>query len=229
VLVLNTPRPDKARFREFLEWAGARYRHVYFIGGGGVDLLSRSISAQPVVGNRFQVPEYESRLNAYPTAVRHKEFDYSIYRLVAGSAPEPFRSINIGTDDDLMVWRFHAKEQPDATSYRWSRDASYIALPNLPASVRTVTLWIGAGGRPDFLPPARLAVYLDGELVGEATVGEAFQPYRFAIPPALASKAAEKDDPAVLRLTCNTWNPHRALGTDDTRDLGVMVDRVEVQ
>ncbi len=40
VLVLNNPRPDKALFREFLTWAGSRYKNVYFVGGGGTDLLS---------------------------------------------------------------------------------------------------------------------------------------------------------------------------------------------
>jgi len=229
VLVLNTPRPDKARFRGFLEWARTRYRHVYFVGGGGADLLSRSISAQPVFGDRFQIPEYESRLNAYPTGVRFKEFDYSVYRLLPGTAPEPFRSLDIGAADDLNIWRFHAKERMETTSFRWSRDASYIALPNLPSSVRSVTLWMGDGGRLPGLPPARVTLYLDDQLLGEVTVVGGFQPHRFAIPSELASRVGAKDDPAVLRLVCNTWNPQKALGVADSRDVGVMVDRVEVQ
>ncbi len=229
VLVLSTPRPDKGRFRTFLEWARTRYRNVYFIGGGGVDLLSRAISAEPVLGDRFQIPEYESRVNGYPTTSRYKEFDYTIYRLVPDLAPLPFQSLAIGAEDNLNIWRFHAKQRQDSTAYRWSRDASYIALPNLQASVRTVTLVMSDGGRPAGSAPARVAVYLDDELLGEATVTGDFRPYAFAIPAALAARAAARDAPAVLRLTCNTWNPHATLGTDDTRDLGVMLHRVEVK
>ena len=41
VLVLNSPKPDKAVFEVFLGWARQHHRAVYFIGGGGTDLLSR--------------------------------------------------------------------------------------------------------------------------------------------------------------------------------------------
>jgi hypothetical protein len=229
VLVLATPRPDKARFRDFLEAAARKYRHVYLLGCGGADLLSRTISAQPVFSDRFEIPEYESRSNAYPTAVRAKKFDCTIYRLVAGEPTGPFRSLDVGAEDDPYVLRFHAKQVMDGTSYRWSRELSYISFPAFPASARTVTLWMGDGGRPAELPKAHLMAYFEDQFVGEATVDGPFRPYSFTIPPELASRAAAKDDPAVLKLTCNTWNPSTALGVSDTRDLGVMVDRVEVQ
>jgi len=229
VLVLATPRPDKRVFREYLEEAARKYRHVYLLGCGGADLLSRAISAQPVFSDRFEVPEYESRMNGYPTSVLSKKFDCSIYRLAVGAPAGPFRSLDIGADDDPYVLRFHAKQQMDALAYRWSRDLSYISLPALAASARTVTLWMGNGGRPAELPPAHVKVYLDDQLVGEATVEEPFRPYQFTIPPEVASRAAVRDDPVVLKLTGNTWNPHAVAGVPDTRDLGVMVDRVEVQ
>ena len=60
VLVLNSPKPDKAAFAEFLTWARDRRRDVYFIGGGGTDLLSRDVAVTAVASERFQIPEYES-------------------------------------------------------------------------------------------------------------------------------------------------------------------------
>ena len=66
VLVLNSARPDKAVFATFLEWAKTRYRRVLFVGGGGTDLLSHRYAIKAVSSTRFQVPEYESSLNAYP-------------------------------------------------------------------------------------------------------------------------------------------------------------------
>ena len=82
VLVLNSPKPDKAMFEEFLAWARQHYRAVYFIGGGGTDLLSRPVAVESVASERFQIPEYESLRNQYPTGVRFKEFDFGIYKFV---------------------------------------------------------------------------------------------------------------------------------------------------
>ena len=85
VLVLNSPKPDKAVFEMFLGWARRHHPQVYFIGGGGTDLLSRNVAVEAVASERFQIPEYESVRNAYPTRVRFKEFDFGIYRFVTPS------------------------------------------------------------------------------------------------------------------------------------------------
>ena len=49
-----------------------------------------------IASERFQLPEYDaSRVDAYPTFVRHKEFDYSVYELTLprpGSGPAALRS-----------------------------------------------------------------------------------------------------------------------------------------
>ena len=71
-------RSDKAVFEVFLGWARQYYRDVYFIGGGGTDLLSQKVAVEAVASERFQIPEYESLRNAYPTRVRFKEFDFGL-------------------------------------------------------------------------------------------------------------------------------------------------------
>ena len=86
------------------------------------------------------------------------------------------------------------------------------------------------GGRPAGVAPLTVTVFLDDERLGEVAVPLGFRPYVFAITPELAARIASRDDPAVLKLVCSsTWNPRAALGGDDDRDLGVMVDRVEVR
>ena len=92
---------------------------------------------------------------------------------------------------------------------------------------RTVTVWMNDGGRPPSVAPAQVAVHLEDILLGTATVSTGFKAYSFSIPADLAARAAPADPPR-LKLVSNLWNPHRALGTGDTRDLGVMVDRVQV-
>ena len=93
VLVLFSPRPDKQQLAAFLEDAFRRYARVLFIGGGGTDLLSRRIGATPVADGRVQVKEYAvAPWNSYPVGVRRKDFDYSVYELVARSAAHRRRS-----------------------------------------------------------------------------------------------------------------------------------------
>jgi hypothetical protein len=229
VLVLGTPRPDRLKFRGFLDWARSRYDNVYFMGSGGTDLLSRGVAVKPIATERFQVPEYQSTLNAYPTGARWKEFDFSVYRFVEPpDAPAPF-DLRVGTNDDLFVVRFNAKEEINGQSHRWTTDSSYVTLVGVTEASRKVVLWMDQGGRPAAAGPAVVTCYLDNRPVGEATVtGRGFQPFEFPIPPDLAAAAATRDDPVLLRIVTRAWSP-RASGAEDDRTLGVMVGRVAVQ
>lgn len=231
VLVLNTPRPDPVAFAGFLDWARQRYAGVYFLGGGGTELLSRRVAVEAVAGERFQIPEYDSPTNALPAGVRQKEFDYSIYRFVTPTPTAGPFVLDVGTSDDLLVVRFHAKErhQSDAMTFRWTRDVSYVSIPMPSPAARTVTVWMGDGGRPARLGPVTARVSLDDRLLGEATLSSTVQPYTFAIPPEVAARAASREAPARLAIAAPTWRPREALGVPDDRDLGVLVDRVEVR
>ncbi len=228
-LVLPSPKPDKALFRQFLEWAKHRYRNVYFLGGGGTDLVSRSIAADPVFGDRFQVPEYESRRNAYPRDVKRKEFDFGVYRFTEPGTESGVFALDVGHLDDLNVYRFHAKEKlGDGTMFRWSRDASYIALPSLDRA-RALTLWLSDGGRPSSAPVARVTVLLNGRALGTVEVGRGFNPYTFPVVPDVWPATIGADDASTVKIASTTWNPRQAMGVADDRDLGVMVHRIEVK
>ena len=58
VLVLESPRPDRRKFEEFLRWATGRYERVLFVASAGTDLLSRTIIATPVAFTPVSLPEY---------------------------------------------------------------------------------------------------------------------------------------------------------------------------
>ena len=231
VLVLFSARPDKATFHAFLEWAHTRYRRVLFIGGGGTDLLSHQYGVHSIASERFQVPEYDAPLNAFPRFVRQKEFEYGLYEFTPPetSTDESGFDLDVGFKDDLNVVRFHAKEVSEGHTFRWTGTTSYISVTHVPSSSREITLWLSNGGRPTAAGPAQVTVFLQGELIGSAAVGDGFAPYSFTIPPDLAKRAAAVDDPVELRLVTATWNPHQVLGTPDDRNVGVMVDRVAVR
>ena len=230
VLVLGSARPDRAAFGGFLDWARSHYRRVYFLGGGGTDLLSRRWSAQPVSSQRFQVPEYESAWNAYPRVVRRKEFDFGLYELGGADAAPGIRfDLDVGIRDDLHVVRFHAKEEAEGRSMRWSQRQSFVSVPVMPAGSRELVVVMSSGGRPDAAPPADVEIYLNERLLGTVRVGNGFRPYSLGIPEDVAAAAAQSEEPARLRLVTPVWNPHDVLGSTDDRQLGVMVDRVQVR
>ena len=230
VLVFATTNPDKRAFREFLTWARTRYRRVFFIGGGGTELLSRTMTVESIGGERFQVPEYESAWNAYPRGVRFKEFDFGLSQFLPRPAEATGFDLDVGAADDLYVRHFHAKERPpNGFTFRWTRDVSYVSIVGTRPDQQRLTLWLGDGGRPPAAGAAKVEVFLNDRALGAVMVRAGLEPYRFAIPPELAAAIAGSDDAAQLRLVTRTWNPARVLGVSDNRELGVMVDRVEIR
>lgn len=232
LLVLESAAPDRQRFGAFVRWARERYDRVLFLGGGGTDLLTKTTRAVPLGGHRFQVPEYDSPLNAYPDGVHMKEFEFGLYALEAGieSRTGPF-DLQIGGDaDDLHVVRFHAREtHADGTRYRWSTAQSFLVLPYVPDDARTLTIWMNRGGRPASAPPADVEVALDDHVLGTVRVDDATAPHELELPAALVESLADSGEPVRVRLRVSTWNPAEAFGAPDTRDLGVMVTRVTLQ
>jgi hypothetical protein len=230
VLLLASARPDKAGFAAFVEWAATKYQNVYFIGGGGTDLLSHSYGVRPVASDRFQVPEFESSRIDLPRLARQKEFEFGVYRFgPPESAPGLWFDLDVGTNDDLHVLRFHARETSDGRTFRWTQSRSYISVTTIRATNRELTLTMADGGRPAAAQPADVEVFLHNQQLGSVRVAGPFRPYTFAIPAELAERAAGANAPAELRLVTKTWKPSSVLGTGDDRELGVMVDRVIVK
>jgi hypothetical protein len=231
VLVVDSAAPAKRQLENFVAWAETRYEDVLFLGGGGTDLLTRRLLAEPLTSSRFRVAEYETRTNAYPQGVLRKDFEYGLFRLALGDRrPAGPIDFEIGLQDDLNVVRFHARERhSDGTMFRWSGPQSFVLLLGIASDARKVTVWMGNGGRPAAAPPATVDVALDETPLGTATVGSAVQPYDFDLPAALAATAAAGDDPVRLRLRVPPWTPAATVGGADTRALGVIVRRVQVR
>jgi hypothetical protein len=230
-LLLSSRLPDKEAFARFLEWARTKYARVLFIGGGGTSLLSPAWGTRPIASDRFQLPEYDAPMNAYPRFVRQKEFDYSVYELTLPdpeAANMPF-DLDVGVDDDLHVVRWHAKERTEGRTFRWSRDRSFVSITNLRADSRQIVLTMSAGGRPQAAPGAEVTVTLEKEALGTVRVDTGFKPYAFDIPPALAARLSTLGRALELTITTSVWRPSSVLGTADDREVGVMLDRVTIK
>ena len=231
VLVFSSPVPDKPTLAGFLLWAEERYARVLFLGAGGTDLLSREWNAVIVATDRFQVPEYDAPRNEFPRYARAKQFDYTVYEFTppAGYDNEAEFVLDVGVGDDLNVLRFHAKEDTEGHTFRWSQDVSYVVMPGMQADNRQVTLWMSDGGRPDAAPPAEVTIDLEENVLGTVRVRTGFAAYTVSIPEHLAARLAARGLPVRLRLTTAVWRPDELLGTSDDRELGVMLDRVAVK
>jgi dolichyl-phosphate-mannose-protein mannosyltransferase len=229
-LVLESAKPDKAHLHAFLEQARSRYDRVLFIGGGGTDLLSRRIEAVPVGDGRVQIQEFEaSPWNVYPREIRRKDFDYSIYQLLTGAGLERPFTLDVGYQDDLNVVRFHAKEQTEGRTVRWTRAQSFVAITGITGIERSVVLVMHDGGRPTSAPPPRVELFFGGVAIGTIDVQPGFRTYTLPLPVSAVEDAARTDEPAQLRLVSSVWNPRQILNLPDDRDLGVMIDRIEVR
>jgi hypothetical protein len=230
VLVLYDSRPDKRAVREFLTWAHTHHENVYFIAGGGTDLLSPGVGALIVATERFQVAEYEkTTYDIYPRTAVKKPFDFTIYRLVQTGFTPPPQSLDIGGTDDLHLVDFYPKERLGGgdLTFRWSQDTSYL-LMSVPPDGHEVALRL-SGGRPRGVPLPRVTVYLEGEELGSAELTNEFRDYVFPIPAATASNLATHQDGVQIRIQSSTWIPRAILGGSDDRALGVMIDRAEIR
>jgi len=230
VLVLYDSRPDKPAVREFLTWAHERYENVYFLAGGGTDLLSPGVGSIVLATERFQVPEYEkTTYDIYPKGPVRKPFDFTIYRLVQTAVTPPPHSLDIGGTDDLHLVDFYPKERLGGgnVTFRWSQDTSYL-LMSVPPGSREVELTL-SGGRPRGAPPPRVTVYIEGEELSSVELTNEFREYVFPIPASTVSGLAQRQDGVQIRIHSSTWIPRTILGGSDTRALGVMIDKAEIR
>ena len=230
VLVFDQSTPHKQSFRRFVEWARTTYERVFFIGGGGTDLLSKNTVATTVGADRFQVPEYEQTRNAYPTTVRQKEFDYGIYEFVPGRMTSGVFDLDVGTADDLYVRRIYAKQQDhNNVTYRWTRDRSFISILGTPATANSLTLYVNNGGRPADSEEPIVRITLDDVPLGMFSVTAGFNPYTVSIPPDVARTVAGREETSELLIETSTWVPQEHLGGSDDGEVGVILDRVVIQ
>jgi hypothetical protein len=230
VLVLPTSRPDKPAIVRFLSWADDKYRNIYFIAGGGTDLLSRGVGSRVVASERFQVPEYErTPYDVYPRASLRKPFDFTIYQLVRGDRQAAPSTLDLGGADDLYLVDFYPKERLGSgpLTFRWTQGVSHL-LMDVGAESRQVILTLQSG-RPQGLGSPRVTVYLGGRELGTVVAGSGFREYPFPIPDDLAATLASQDGPDDIRIESTTWIPRDTGGGADNRALGVMVDSAQIR
>jgi hypothetical protein len=135
----------------------------------------------------------------------------------------PKRSVDVGNyaDDALFVLDgFHGPEGggvDDAPSFRWTGDEAFIEVP----AAASISFVVG-GGRPVGVPPARVSLWIDNEpLVEDRTLPDE------ATRITLRNPNPSNSGRVTVRLRSTVFNPRRAGLSDDGRDLGLRLYRVD--
>jgi hypothetical protein len=228
VLQLARFNPDPDRVNHLIRAWRSRWRHVYFVYTYRTDLCG--VFLQRVEDPTFGTEEWERAWDRAPAGPSPRSFRFTVARAVL---PEELQvpaldEVDIGGSDDFQVSGFYEKEG----GYRWTGRCGSVYLPAAPgASAVEVTASTGAR-RPSALAAPVVVVSLSGVRLGVFTPGPGWTTQTFGLPAELPP------GPPVLRLDvvdagrgrALTWRPANVLpGSDDTRDLGVMVDRVRVR
>lgn len=230
VLVFANSRPDKPTFARFFDWALEHYENIYFIAGGGTDLLSPGIASAVVSNESFQVPEFErTPYDVPPHQTRLKPFDFTIYRILKSDADATAYSLDVGGADDLHLLDFQPKERLGGRdlTFRWTKTRSQLLL-GVKDTSRDLVLRISSG-RPRGAEHPRISVRVGTHELGTAQLTGEFRDYAFALPAGLAAERPKGTGPVQFELESPMWSPSEIFGGSDSRRLGVMVDRAEVR
>jgi len=213
--------PDPHRLQHLVRAWRSRYRNIYFVHTYSTDLCG--LFLQRVEEHSFGGFEWERAYGRPPRGPEFKSLRFTISRVVL---PEELQvpalpEVDVGGSDDVQVSGFYDKEGGGEHTYRWTGSCASIYVPAArPGSI--IALTVSAGRRPAS-KPAIVRVSLGRSALGSFTVGPDWEEHRLRVPSALA------DPLPVLRLDVEGWRPaNTEPGSDDVRDLGVMVDRVRI-
>jgi hypothetical protein len=212
--------PDPERLRSLVRAWRNRYRNIYFVHTYSTDLCGVFLErVQPLAFGTF---EWERAYGRPPQRPEWRSLRFTISRVVLPEELQvpPLPEVDIGGSDDVQVSGFFEKEQDGERTYRWTGTCASVFLPGAKAGA-TVVITASANKRPS-APEVRVS--LSGVPLGSFTLGSDWEDHALTLPPTLPL------GPLLLRLDVSAWRPAKVLpGSTDTRDLGVMVDRIRIE
>ena len=135
--------------------------------------------------------------------------------------------IDIGTPEaeDFMGEGFYPPEMHlDEIPVCWTEARAEVFLPLAAKEMKGTVIAIGyIGVRPPSALPATVTVSLDGKMVGEFSLESGERRVEISLPPDLIEEAV-----VPLVLTVKPWRPADHLPVKDYRELGLMLDYIEI-
>jgi hypothetical protein len=212
--------PDPDRLRHLVTaWRG-RWRNVYFVHTYRTDLCGLFLERlERKDFGTFEWYAYDRK----PGPPEFRSLHFTVSRVVP---PEELRvpsldEVDVGGTDDVQVSGFFDKEGGGGRTFRWTGPCASVYIPGArPGAGLAITV---SGERRPVARPAVVKVSLSGVALGEFVATPEWSEHVFVLPSALPP------GPPVLRLDVPPWRPINVFpDSRDTRDLGVMLDRIRV-
>jgi len=229
--VLQGQSPNNAQFFDLVERWRDRGREVFYVAHDGLTRVrSDDYVFSPVGEASLDIPLPETSFDHLPQGMVRHSYDLEVYEIEPAWKREgpiyPF-ALDVGRFDyGYLISGFHARESSGGGWYRWTEKTAEILLPWVPEG-RSLLLSLAVGSpRPDGVEPARVILYLNERLLDTFDLGNEFKTHTIIVPPDLITDHQAKTT-ALLRLETNPWIPAEA-GLGDARELGIVLDRVEL-
>jgi hypothetical protein len=222
VLELARFNPEPARLDHLLAAWRERFRNVYFVKTYRTDLCG--VFLQRVEDYKFGTFEWERSLAHPPRRPEYRALSFTLSRVVP---PEQLQlpalpELDVGGSDDFAVSGFFDKEGWGARTFRWTGSCASVYLPGARAGASLAVT--AATDRRPTTSRALARVSLNGVALGGFEALPGWTEHRLPLPATLPP------GPPVLRFDVAAWRPANVLeGSQDERDLGIMIDRIRVE
>ncbi len=156
-----------------------------------------------------------------PDAVEARKARLTAYRFALDPSPRTHVDVGSYVSDAMfpMTGFYGPETDSNEGDYRWTGAVSSVEVP----VARRVTLVL-QGARPLGTPPAVVSIRANGELVvTNATLPQQTTRLAFDLPTRHPGK------PTTLTIESSTFNPRRAGLSDDGRELGVRLYRIDFE
>ena len=222
--------PDPSRLAHLIAAWRETYRNIYFVTSYRTDVCGLFLERTQTF--RFTSSEFEWTYDRVPSKPEPRMVEFFLSRVIEPETlkvtTEPL--IDIGGSGDLQTSGFFEREATGERTYRWTGgclDERGNATGSIytPAATAGAHLRIRATAhlRPANARPAQVKAFFNEVEVGEFTADGTWRDFEIVLPSPLPEGSK------ILRLDVPAWRPTNTdpLATD-SRDLGIMVDSVEV-
>jgi hypothetical protein len=218
ILELARWNPDPALLDHAVRTWRRSGREVYFVYTYRGERGLCGLFLQHLRDVAFGTKEWERNYAGPPKQAAPRVFRFKVARVVLPEEVRvpPLSELDVGGSDEFQISGFFDREGGASRTYRWTGPCATLLLPTL-AEARAVVFVASVGHRPT---PARVDVSLGEMSVGSFVAGSDWTEQRLVLP-------AQRSATNLLRLSVSTWRPENVSpGSEDGRDLGVMIDRV---
>lgn len=191
-------------------------------------ILSTNHKIDLIDSMEFSYRHLESTIDSMPAVKTDVHMRLTIYKVSYGKN-DLFNitnfSLDIGSPIDgiYLETGFYGQEKWDNITNRWTSGNASIRIPT--PEKKDLLISISAGGfRPGKnIPPANVSIYLNENLIKNFTSNGEYEEHNMTVVKDYLTAPF-----STLQIRTNTWRPSEYIGTSDTRDLGINIDKISV-